>query len=530
MRKKIESELAKIFKSKDYDWNITVSEKLDFGHFATTLPLRLAKTEKRAPLEAAAKLKETIAQELMPGLFSRVEFAPPGFINFWLAPGALQKELSIINKEKAKYGRSAAKKEKIQLEYVSANPTGPLTLANGRGGFFGDTLANALISQGYKVEREYYVNDTGNQIVVLGKSVLAAAGLIPIEENFYKAAYVAGWAKAHKALIKKHIADPHALGRLAAADFLKDIKHVLGAKAGIKFDRWTSEYGHIHQKGLVEKALAALKKSGEVYKEEGAVWLRTTSFGDDKDRVLITTDGFPTYLLADAGHYLETKMRGFDRKINILGPDHHGYVKRIQAAAQILGLKKSEVLVTQAIRLIRRGEEVKMSKRKGEFIAFEELVDEVGLDAARFFMLMVALDTHMDFDLELAKERSLKNPVYYVQYSYVRAMSIIKKAQIKGGVKPQEFVLLTGPDAIALIFKLTQFPDILERASQDFGVHRLTHYAIELSRAFHAFYERERIIGAEPKLARARGALVAATAVVLKNLFDLLGISAPQKM
>jgi arginyl-tRNA synthetase len=268
------------------------------------------------------------------------------------------------------------------------------------------------------------------------------------------------------------------------------------------------------------------------YEKDGAIWFKTTAFGDDKDRVLITKDGFPTYFLSDAGHYLETKKRGFNGKILILGPDHHGYVKRIQAAAKIVGLKNSEVLITQAIRLIRDGKEIKMSKRRGKFISFEELIEEAGRDASRFFMLAVAPETHLDFDLKLAKERSLKNPVYYVQYAYVRAASILRKIiDKKKSLKIAELTeLLNSPEDIVLMAKISRFPEIIETTARTYRAHELTHYAGELAAAFHDFYEKERVIGEEKMLTAARKELVLGTAIVLKNLLDILGISAPRKM
>jgi arginyl-tRNA synthetase len=412
------------------------------------------------------------------------------------------------------------------VEFVSANPTGPLTLANGRGGFLGDVLANVLEAAGAAVEREFYVNDTGNQIFTLGKSLLAAGGFVPDEENLYKGEYVSEWAVKHKKDVERMRNNPMKLGERAAKDFLKLIQRALEKEAHIKFDRYTSEKS-IHAKGYAKKALAVFKKKKATYESEGAVWLKTTAHGDDKDRVLITRGGFPTYFLADAGHYLETKSRGFKAKINILGPDHYGYVARIQAAAKLVGLPKSEVIVTQAVRLIRGGEEVKMSKRKGNFVTFEEVVEEVGADAARFFFLSVAPESHMDFNLDIAKERSAKNPVYYAQYAYVRAKSVVAKAKISG--KPDLSLLSTPADA-ALLFTLSRFPEVLADAANDYAVHRITKYASELARAFHNFYEKEHVLGEAPALAAARLALVKGSVIVFENLFKVLGISAPAKM
>lgn len=524
---------------KGTEVTLTVPEDSQFGHYSTNVAFALSKVEKKPPLEIA----ERLAAELMragSAVVREVRAAPPGFINLFLAPEALYGELNVIAKAKKKYGLSRAKEgEKIQVEFVSANPTGPLTLANGRGGFLGDVLANVLEAAGAAVEREYYVNDTGNQIFTLGKSILASLGLVPDDEALYKGEYVSEWAKKHRRDAEKLRRDPMKLGEQAAADFLKLIRRALEKKAHITFDRYTSEKKHIHAKGYVKKALALFKKKGATYVSDGAVWLKTTAYGDDKDRVLVTSGGFPTYFLADAGHYLETKERGFKTKINILGPDHYGYVARIQAAAKLVGLSKSEVIVTQAVRLIRGGGEVKMSKRKGSFVTFEEVVEEVGADAARFFFLSVAPESHLDFNLDLAKERSRKNPVYYAQYAYVRARSILARVNSKSETpnpkqtrnsKLENLKLLNTGEDIALLFQLSRFPEVLADAAYDYQVHRLTQYALTLARVFHTFYERERVVGAPAPQAAARLALVRGSIIVFENLFRILGISTPQKM
>ncbi|MEK7089952.1 MAG: DALR anticodon-binding domain-containing protein, partial [Patescibacteria group bacterium] len=298
--------------------------------------------------------------------------------------------------------------------------------------------------------------------------------------------------------------------------------------AGILFDRYTSEQHDIHDKKLIYKTLALFKELHVTYEQDGALWLKTTDYGDDKYRVLITSEETPTYFLADAGHYLETKKRGFDGKILILGPDHYGYVSRIQAAAKIVGLSKSDVIITQAVRLISGGKEAKMSKRKGVFVTFGELVEDVSADAARFFFLMISPDTHMDFDIDLAKEKSLKNPVFYAQYAYVRALSIIKKAHIKKG--KIDLSLLTTEEDTNLMLKLAEFPEILEDTARDYAIHRVTRYVLELSKIFHNFYEVERVSGVPDNIARARLALVAGAATVLKNALGVLGVSTPKKM
>lgn len=516
---------------------VSVPEDDQFGHYTTNVAFALAKAERAAPLAVAERLAgELIRREK--GLFVRVEAKAPGFVNIWLVPDALQHSVIEIVKRGAKFGASRAlARERIQAEFVSANPTGPLTLANGRGGFLGDALANVLAFAGARVEREYYVNDTGNQIAALGKSLAVALGLnlgqrAP-DEKLYQGEYVKAWAAAHARYVEQWKNNPMKLGEAAARDFLKSIKQTLAKKAHIRFDRFTSEK-RIYQKKYPTRALAFFKKKNVVYEKDGAIWLKTTAYGDDKDRVLITSNGEPTYFLADAGHYLETKQRGFTTKINILGPDHYGYKARIQVAAQLLGLKRSEVIITQALLLVRGGKEVKMSKRRGEFVTFEEMVDEVGADAARFLSLSISPDTHINFDLDLAKERSMKNPVYYAQYAYVRAKGILKKLKTKNlklkTLNKKTLTLLNTPEDARLMLKLLEFPAVVEDTARDYQAHRLSRYALELARAFHNFYEKERIVGETSEVARARAALVNATEIVLKNLFSLLGISAPEKM
>lgn len=573
MKEKIAAELQKTPALKR-KIALSVPERFDFGHYSTAIAFEIAEQTKKNPYEVAEDLAGQILEKSSADLFEKVEAVRPGFINFWLKPGVFYEEFKEILKKKNKYGAGRPRKDRVQVEFISANPTGPLTLANGRGGFFGDVLANILAYSGYKVEREFYVNDTGNQIINLGKSISHALGFIPDEESFYKGGYVKEWALKNRALVEKCGPNYLKIGQSAARDFLKATQKVIQKKAGIRFDRWTSEEKDIHRKDWVIKARRIFEKKKLVYEKDNALWLKTTKFGDDKDRVLITSDGFPTYFLADAGHYLETKARGFKAKINILGPDHHSYAKRIQIAVGILkvfktlnfvfhgnvetvleknihdfninslgplmvsGSSASTVVITQAMRLVSGGKETKMSKRRGEFVTFEDLIDDVGTDVARFFFLMASPQSHMDFDMALAKERSNKNPVYYSQYAYVRASSILEKAKIsaKGAPAPggkitnQNLKLLNTEEDLNLIRKLVQFPEIIEDTAGDYQIHRLTRYAGELARAFHNFYEKERVLGEEKDVLIGRLALTQATKIVLENLFGILGISTPERM
>lgn len=531
IKSQIENHLKKLIKER-VEINVFIPEKEEFGHYSTNVALKLAKVLKKNLMEVANSLTNDL-RLMTKDFFAKIEVAQPGFINFWLSEKVLQNELKEILKEKEKYGKSILRKtqgKKVQIEFVSANPTGPLTLANGRGGFMGDALSNVLKFSGYDVEREYYVNDTGNQVLILGKSILAALKIISEDDNFYKGEYVKEWARKNSLKAKKCKNNPLKIGQLAAKDFLKATKIVLEKKAKIKYDRWTSEDRHIRKKGYIEKVLKIFRKKNLVYEKDGALWLKTTQFGDDKDRVLITKDNFPTYFLADAGHFLETKERGFKNKIMILGPDHHGYVKRIKIAAEIIGLKSFEVIIIQAVRLISKGKEMKMSKRKGEFITFDEFVSEVNLNAARFFFLMHSADSHMDFDLDLAKEQSMKNPVYYAQYASVRIQGILTKIKITNQKSKINFNLLNTYEDLNLIKMLIRFPESVEEAAKNHNSSVLARYAIDLARTFHNFYEKERIVGVEKELMFARLELIKATQIVFKNLFNLLGVSIPKKM
>lgn len=511
-------------------FEVTVPEREGFGDYATNAAFAAAKINGTLPRDEAASLASSLAAH--PALVEKAEVAGPGFVNITLADGVFRTVVEDVLRRGSAYGPAPLpenRRERIQVEFISANPTGPLTLANGRGGFLGDVIANALMAVGHLVEREYYVNDTGNQIEILGKSMLAALGVRPFEDEFYQGDYIRIWAEAHQELVRKYAEDPHGLGRQAAADFLGVIKSVIEGRAGILFDRYTSEHEDIRERQYPAKALALFRKEGAVYEADGAVWLKTSLYGDDKDRVLVMKTGEPTYFLADAGHYLETVERGFTRKINILGPDHYGYVSRIQAAAKLVGLTQSEVIITQAVRLLEGEQEVKMSKRAGSFVAFNALVEQVEPDAARFLFLSVAPESHMDFDLTIAAERSMKNPVYYVQYAYVRAVKVLEKfGDEPGADTPLE--ALTTPRDRKLMRLLAGYPWMVEETAVDYRVHRLTQYATSLARAVHDWYEAERVVGETPEVARARAALLAATKIVLENLFSVIGITAPSEM
>ncbi|HRY52281.1 MAG TPA: arginine--tRNA ligase [Candidatus Portnoybacteria bacterium] len=503
---------------------IAPTENKGFGDYSTSAVLKLAKQQGKNPMEMA----QEIAQKLQNPMFSKVEAAPPGFINFYLSPDFLAGQVVEILRAKENYGvLDLGKNKKIQVEFISANPTGPLTLGNGRGGFFGDVLANVLAKAGYDVKREYFVNDAGYQVEVLGHSVLKD------ESAQYKGEYI-------DKLNKKFVCwlcskDPKKIGQKAAKYILKNLlQPTIEQRMKIKFDEWVSE-GELRQSGATDEVLAKLKAKNLTYEQDGALWFKSTSFGDDKDRVLITSakDGrevAATYLLPDAAyHYKKFVEDKFDKVINIWGADHHGYIARLQAIKKALEMPgELEVVIMQLVRLMVKGQEVKMSKRAGTYITLDELLEEIPLDVARFFFLMRAPNTHMDFDLDLAKEQSDKNPVYYVQYAYARICSILRKAPATKSLSPQA---LNHPSELALIKQLIRLPEIIEDTAKDYGAHRLPQYSLDLVRSFHKFYEDCKVLDESNKdLTQSRLALCEATRIVLANTLSLMGISAPDKM
>jgi len=486
-------------------------EKKEHGDYATNVALRLRKN----PQALGLKIKNSNKQ-----LFEKVETAGPGFINFFISKEYLQKKLKEILESKEKFGKLATGRgRKVNAEFISANPTGPLTLGNGRGGFCGDVLANVLQRAGFKAEREYYINDMGEQIKKLGHSVLGDP------EAVYRGEYIVRLRKK----IKKGKAEE--VGERAAQIILKEMIKPTIRRMRIKFDNWFSEKS-LYRTKETKKTLAFLRKRGLLYEKESALWFKSSKLGDDKDRVLIKADGQPTYFLSDIA-YLGNKIgRGFKILFFFWGADHFGYVNRVKAAAEVFGFNRHNVkiIIMQLVRLVRKGKEVKMAKRAGTYVTLDELVDEVGLDAARFFFLSRAPDSHLNFDLDLAKERSENNPVYYVQYAYARICSIIRKSE-KQNRKPKiNFKLLSHPKELALIKQLIKFPEVIEDTAKDYQVQRLPQYAIDLATVFHQFYRDCKVLTEDPSLKEARLALVSAAEIIFKKTLSLMGISAPKKM
>ena len=496
----------------------------EHGDYATNLAMVLAKEKGSQPLELAKDiLSELKNDKFIQETFSKIETVKPGFLNFYLKDEYLVEQIGEINKLGDKYGQSdLGQGQKVQVEYISAKPTGPLTLANGRGGFTGDVLANVLGLTGYEVEREYYVNNWGGQIRALGHSVLRDS------EAVYKGEYIDALAK------RVNGSDAHEVGLEASKIIVEEmIKPSVEEKMNIHFDNWFEER-QLHESGEVDKVIAELKEKNEVYEQDGAWWFRSSKYGDDKDRVIIKSDGDKTYLAGDtAYHKNKFKKRGFDKVINIWGADHHGDVARLKAVVEVLGYKgKLDIILTQFVRLIENGKEVKMSKRAGNYIALSELVDEVGADVTRWFFLMRSADTHMDFDLALAREQSKKNPVFYVQYAFVRLASIIEKTKestFAKASKDKPASQETNRVEKELTAYLLRWPELVEEVAQNYQVHSLTTNAHELADKVQKFYETARVID-NGSVNTARLALTQAAKVVLGNALKVLGINAPENM
>jgi arginyl-tRNA synthetase len=524
---------------------IEVPRDPDHGDWSTNVALTLAKTARRAPRDVAKTLVDAL--ELDPGVIAAVEIAGAGFINFRLAPAWLQETVRRVLADPGAYGASdAGKGERILLEYVSANPTGPLNIVSARAASLGDTLLRLLNATGHRAEGEFYVNDAGLQAELFGASVRTrfqeriGVPAAPIPEEGYQGAYVADLAAAlDEAQGRAWLALPEKeqrarFGRWGIDQNLEIQRHDL-ERFGARMDRYFLESG-LHAGGAVQEARAMLEKRGVLDEREGAVWFRSTEFGDQEDRVIVRSNGEPTYFLADTAYHHDKFNRGFDRLIDILGPDHHGHVQRMQGVLDALGWDKSkfEVIVAQWVRLLRGGETVKMSKRGGEFITLEELVDEVGVDAARFFFLMRRAESPMDFDLELAVKRSEDNPVYYVQYAHARIAHVLDYARAQGVPEPDperaDLALLAEPETLTLLRGLGAFPSLVLASARSREPHRIPAFLKDLAAKFHSFYHQHRVVTSDAPLTAARLLLTKATGAVFRRGLGLLGVSAPEAM
>jgi arginyl-tRNA synthetase len=511
----------------------------DHGDFSTNLALRLAKPLAMPPTAIAAALAHALNAEAAAApdaLLREASTAGPGFVNLRLADAPLERVIGHVLAEPAGWGRVSNETGRhVNVEFVSANPTGPLTVGNARGAFVGDLLARVLEAGGQRVTREYYFNDSGAQVRNLGLSVIAALEGTPVPEDGYHGDYVAELAKVVPAKLLPGNGDDDpgaAVGRWAAQQVRAGIEASL-ERLGVHFDVWTTE-GRLHSEGWVARAVQRLRDAGHVYEADGATWFRSTTFGDDKDRVIVRSDGTPTYFAADIGYVVEKFSRGFDRLVFIWGADHHGTVARVRNAAGAMGFEVADVemILTGWVRFIRDGEEISMSKRAGTFITLDELLSELGTDAARWFFASRGANVNMDIDIELAKRQSSENPVYYVQYAHARIASILRKATDVGlapAVRAEG--LLGGEPEARLVRVVARFPEVVEDAAAGQETQAITTYATELATAFHAFYRDARVVDPDaPERSAKRLALVDAARVTLANALGLLGISAPDSM
>ena len=512
------------------------------GDFASNLAMRLARPYRMAPLAIASALAVELSAESEndPGAtpVGSAQVAPPGFLNVRLRDDALESTIATIVADPQAWGRvPVARARSVNVEFVSANPTGPLHVGNARGAFIGDLLSRVLEAGGQQVTREYYFNDVGGQIPNLGASIAAIRLGEEIPEDGYHGDYIPDLAAAMPDDLWAEATAPGAdtngvLGHWAALRVREGIEQSL-ASLGVRFDVWTTE-ASLHQQGWVERAIDRLRAGGHVYELDGALWFRSTAFGDDKDRVIIRSSGEPTYFAADIGYVTEKFSRGFDHLIYVWGADHHGTVARVRNAAQAMGYDPEavQVLLYSWVRFVRDGQEVSMSKRAGDYITLDALLAEVGVDAARWFFASRAMTTGIDFDIELAKKQSNENPVYYVQYAHARIASILRKAA-DTGLAPATDVAgtLGGAPEAALARAVARFPEVIEDAVSAEETQGITAYATELATTFHGFYRDAKVVDPdEPARSAARLALADAARITLANALTLLGISAPEAM
>lgn len=527
IKEAIKKTFPKIKEMPDFSIEIPTNEK--FGDYSTNVAMILAKELKQSPIEIAETMVTKLQSDKVTKQYvNRVELAKPGFINFYLLTDFLQSQIDKIIILSDNYGKSnIGKDKKIDIEFISANPTGPLTVGNSRGGVIGDVLANIYNLTSWQVTREYYFNDAGGQIDELGHSVIGD------DQSVYQGEYV----KELRSKVKDK--DFHLAGINAAKIMIKEIKQS-AEKMGIKFDVWFKEGENLRDKGKVQEIIDWMLKNNLAYKKDEAIWFKSTDFGDDKDRVIVRSNGEPTYFGVDCAYHNNKFLeRKFDKCINIWGADHHGDLLRMKGFVKALGFDdKFEIIVHQFVRVLKDGKEVRMSKRAGNFVLVDDVIKEIGVDAYRFFMLSYPANTHMNFDLNLAIERSQKNPVYYVQYAYARISSILANSKLKTkNEKPNlkskilSLKLLNIGYELDLVKTLIKLPELVEEIAGDYQVHRLTQYAREVADKFHAFYENCKVIDEENiEVTQARLALCKATQIVLKNTLNLMGINAPEKM
>ena len=541
MREKIKSIIDKYLKEKGYslDYVIEYPKNETFGDYSTNFAMILASKLKRNPKNVANEF----IKSLYSNIFDKVEIAGSGFINFYIKKEAFIEELMEVYNKKENYFKPKIHKNKfIQVEFVSANPTGPLHVGHGRGAAIGDSIARILKFFGHKVEKEYYINDAGLQMELLGQSLYVRYKQLlgmddALPEDGYKGEYLIDLARKlimeyGENLLKMEESEAIEFCKGRAADnILKYIMETL-EKFRVSFDKIFNER-RLYQSNEVEESLKLLEDKGVIYEKEGALWFRSTDFGDDKDRVLRRKNGVFTYFASDiAYHRNKFLKRGFDEVIDIWGSDHHGYVKRVKSAIEAMGIdsEKLKVILVQIVNLLRSGEKVSMSTRKGEFVELENVINEVGVDAARFMFVSRSTDSHLDFDLELAKKQSNDNPVYYVQYAYARINSIFNQLGNKTDLDLENAWNLKEKEEIDLIKSLIQFKELLEKSYEKRDPYFITKGLLGIAEKFHRFYNKHRVIVSEETIRKARLLLIETVALSLKLGFDLIGIEAKKRM
>jgi len=559
------------------DVQIERTRDASHGDYACNIALALAKTAKRKPRELAEQIVRALPQD---DIIKNVEIAGPGFINFFLSDDAAQSVVNVVLKQAEQYGRSAmGKNQRVQIEFVSANPTGPLHVGHGRGAAYGAALANLLGWAGFSVHREYYVNDAGRQMNILAVSVwlryLELCGeAVAFPSNGYKGDYVFDIAATvHRNYSEEFRCAPtvifdglpadatpdglgdkeaHIDGIIERAEeilgggfrimldtaldaILDDIKQDL-QEFGVEYDEWFSERS-LTESGVVQDAIISLKQAGHAYEKEGNLWFASSRFGDEKDRVIVRENGTPTYFASDIAYHLNKIRRGYDQIIDIWGADHHGYVARVKASLAALNFNPEtlNILLVQFAILYRGTERVQMSTRSGEFVTLRQLRDDVGNDAARFFYALRKCEQHMDFDLELAKSQSNDNPVYYIQYAHARICSVFRQLQEKSITYDQQqglenLGLLTASHEQALMSSVSKFPEMIESAARNHEPHQIAHYLRELANHFHTYYNAHQFIADQDVLRNARLSLILAAKQVIANGLTILGVSAPESM
>ncbi|EGQ3706636.1 arginine--tRNA ligase [Staphylococcus pseudintermedius] len=511
------------------------------GDYATNIAMVLTKLAKRNPREIAQLIVDHLDTEA--AHVKKIDIAGPGFINFYLDSSYLNAVIDQALELDTQFGRVAeSKNKKILVEYVSANPTGDLHIGHARNAAVGDTLCNILDVAGYDVTREYYINDAGNQITNLAKSIearylqhLGQKAEMPADGYHGQDIKNIGADLAEKQPNLMDLSDDERLKtfRQLGVDYeMAKLKQDL-ADFNIHFDNWFSETS-LYEKGEIKAVLERMKENGYTYEQDGATWLRTTDFKDDKDRVLIKKDGTYTYFLPDIAYHYDKFQRGNDNLINLFGADHHGYINRLKASLETFGVDSDrlEIQIMQMVRLMQDGEEVKMSKRTGNAITLREIMDEVGIDAARYFLTMRSADTHFDFDMALAKEQSQDNPVYYAQYAHARICSILRQAEAQGYQveKAADYQTITNDKAIELLKKVAEFEPMIEGAAEARAPHRVTNYIQDLAAHFHKFYNAEKVLTEDRAKTKAHLALIDAVRITLRNALQLVGVTAPEQM